>query len=469
MRTLLTNIAHLATFDGPGRDAGREIAGAAVLIEDNRIAALGPVADLAATHADRVVDLTGHVVMPGLVNTHHHFYQNLTRVMVQDDPLFVWLTTLYPIWARLDDDANRVSTTMALAELMHSGCTTTSDHLYVMPNDFRLDTCIDVAREMGVRFHAARGAMSRGESKGGLPPDSCVEDEEAILADMERLIHRWHDMSDLSMTRIVLAPCSPFSVTPQLMKEAAVLARRHPGVRLHSHIAEVLDEEIYCQQIYGMRSVGFAESVDWLGPEVWFAHAIFLNDAEIRLFAETGTGATFCPSAHMRCGLGIMRAREMLDVGVTVGLGVDGSASNDTSNLLLEVRFAQFLQRVAPAKYLSEKPGGRGGFGGTPGAMSAREALWMGTRGGARLLGRDDIGQIAPGKAADLIAVNLNQLGMAGAERDPLAALVLMGPFRVDHSWINGVHLIDRGAFTRLDIDRAMADHRATMHRIYST
>lgn len=467
MKTLLTHITHLATFDDHGGPAGREIADAAVLIDGPRIAAVGTTADLAGAQADRVLDLSGHVVMPGMVNTHHHMYQNLTRVMVQDDPLFVWLKTLYPVWARLDDDANRVSTTMALAELLHSGCTTTSDHLYIMPNDMRLDTCIEVAQEMGVRFHAARGAMSRGESKGGLPPDSCVEEEDAILQDAERLIHRWHDMSDLSMTRIVLAPCSPFSVTPQLMKDAAWLARRHPGVRLHSHIAEVLDEEVYCQQIYGMRSVGFAESVGWLGPDVWFAHAIFLNDAEIRLFAQTGTGATFCPSAHMRCGLGIMRAREMLDQGVTVGLGVDGSASNDTSNMFLEVRFAQFLQRVAPAQYLSEKPGGRGGFGGTSAAMSTREALWMATRGGARLLGRDDIGQIAPGKAADLIAVGLNHLGMAGAERDPLGALVLMGPFKVDHSWINGAHLIDKGAFTRIDIDRAMADHRAVMRRLH--
>jgi len=401
------------------------------------------------------------------VNTHHHMYQNLTRVMVQDDPLFAWLTALYPVWARIDDDAIRVSARMAMAELIASGCTTTSDHLYILPNDCRVDTTIEVAAEMGLRFHASRGAMSRGQSKGGLPPDSCVEDEEAILRDAERLIHRWHDMSDLAMTRIVLAPCSPFSVTPGLMRDAASLARRHPGVRLHSHIAEVLDEETYCRQVYGMRSVGFAESVGWLGPDVWFAHAIFLNDAEIALFAATGTGATFCPSAHMRCGLGIMRAREMLDAGVTLGLGVDGSASNDTSDMFQEVRMAQFLQRVAPARYLSEPPGGRGGFGGTPAAMSAREALWMATRGGARLLGRDDIGRIAPGKAADIIAVDMNQLGFAGAERDPLAALVLCGPFRVAQSFVNGVQLVDRGAFTRCDIGRALAQHRATMRRIH--
>jgi cytosine/adenosine deaminase-related metal-dependent hydrolase len=463
MATLLVkNIAHLATFD----DGGREIADGAIFVRDNVVEAVGTTVELGARAADRVLDLSHHVVMPGLVNTHHHMYQNLTRVMVQDDALFVWLKTLYPIWGKLDDDAIRVSARVAMAELIMSGTTTSSDHLYVMPNDARLDTTIEVARELGLRFHAARGAMSRGESKGGLPPDNCVEDEDDILKDAERLIHAYHDMSRHSMSRIVLAPCSPFSVTPELMRDAAALARRHAGVRLHSHIAEVLDEEVYCNEIYGMRSVGFAESVGWLGDDVWFAHAIFLNDDEIRLFAETGTGATYCPSAHMRCGLGIMRAREMLDAGVTVGLGVDGSASNDTSNMFLEARLGQLLQRVAPARYLSAKPGGRGGFGGTPTALSARETLTMATRGGAKLLGRDDIGHLAPGMSADFIAMDLHQLGLSGAERDPLAAMILCGPFRVDHSFINGRQVIADGAFTAFDVDAALADHRDTMRRL---
>ncbi|MCL4166387.1 UNVERIFIED_CONTAM: hypothetical protein GTU68_039326 [Idotea baltica] len=394
-------------------------------------------------------------------------YQNLTRVMVQDDALFVWLKTLYPIWGRLDDDAIRVSAKVSMAELMMSGCTTSSDHLYIMPTNARLDTTVEAARDMGLRFHASRGAMSRGESKGGLPPDNCVEDEAFILKDAERLIGAYHDMTRHSMSRIVLAPCSPFSVTPELMRDAAQLARSHEGVRLHSHIAEVLDEEVYCNEIYGMRSVGFAESVGWLGDDVWFAHAIFLNDDEIRLFADSCTGATYCPSAHMRCGLGIMRVREMLDAGVTVGLGVDGSASNDTSNMFLEARLGQFLQRVAPAKYLSEKPGGRGGFGGTPTALSARETLAMATRGGAMLLGRDDIGHLAPGMSADLVAVNMHQLGLSGAERDPLAALIMCGPFKVDHSFINGVQVIADGRFTAFDAEVALADHRATMKRLH--
>ncbi|MBU0642075.1 MAG: 8-oxoguanine deaminase [Alphaproteobacteria bacterium] len=466
--TFLKNISYLATFDDGYGEVGREMTDGGVLIRDNMIVAVGPMSEFADVVADRVLDLSDHVVMPGMINTHHHFYQNLTRVMVQDDELFVWLKTLYPIWAKLDDRAMETASRMAMAELIISGCTTSSDHQYIMPNDCTLDTPIRVAQEMGLRFHAARGAMSRGESKGGLPPDSCVEEEEAILMDAERLIHRYHDMSDYAMTRIVLAPCSAFSVTQGLMKDAARLARMHPGVRLHSHIAEVLSEEEYCIATYGMRSVAYAESCDWLGPDVWFAHAIFLNDAEIKTFAETGTGATFCPSAHMRCGLGIMRAREKLDAGVTVGLGVDGSASNDTSNMFMEARMAQYLQRVAPDRYLSEAPGGRGGFGGTPGALSAREALWMATRAGAKLLGRDDIGQLAPGKSADLIAIKRTRLGLAGTQRDPLAALVMCGPFEVDHSFINGVQIIDQGAFTRLDVAAALADHAATMDRIYA-
>jgi cytosine/adenosine deaminase-related metal-dependent hydrolase len=464
MPTLLVkNIELLATFD----NARREIRDGALLTRDNVIVQVGTTAELAGVAADRVLDLSGHVVMPGMVNTHHHMYQNLTRVMVQDDELFVWLTTLYPIWAKLDDEAIYVSARVAMAELMQSGCTTSSDHLYVLPNNCTIDSEIRAAQELGLRFHAARGAMSRGQSQGGLPPDSCVEREDAILEDAERLIQRYHDPRRHAMTRIILAPCSPFSVTPGLMKEAAQLARSHQGVHLHSHLAEDLDEETYCRRIYDMRPVDFAASVDWLGPDVWFAHAIFLDDREIKLFGETGTGMTHCPSANMRCGQGIAKIRQMLDSGVKVGLGVDGSASNDTSNMFLEARLAQLLQRVAPARYLSEPPGGRGGFGGSPKALAAREALTMATRGGAALLGRDDIGALAPGMSADFIAVNLNQLGLSGAQRDPLAALVMCGPFRVDYSFINGCEVISRGEFVELDVDDILARHQQVMDRIY--
>jgi cytosine/adenosine deaminase-related metal-dependent hydrolase len=466
MSTLLVkHISHLATFD----DARREIADGALLVQDNVIAAVGTTADLAHQPADETLDLTGHLVMPGLVNTHHHMYQNLTRVMVQDDELFVWLTTLYPIWARLDDEAMHISAKVAMAELIQSGCTTSSDHLYVLPNNATLDATIAAAGELGLRFHAARGAMSRGQSQGGLPPDACVENEAAILKDAERLIHRYHDAGRHAMTRIVLAPCSPFSVTPGLMREAAALARNHPGVHLHSHLAEDLDEETYCAKTYGIRSVDFAESVGWMGPDVWFAHAIFLTTEEIGRFAKAGTGMVHCPSANMRCGQGIAKIREMRDAGVTCGLGVDGSASNDTSNLMMEARLALMLQRVAPARYLSEAPGGRGGFGGTPKALSAREALEMATRGGARLLGRDDIGYLAPGMSADFIAIKLHQLGLSGTQRDPLAAMIMCGPFKVDYSFINGRAVISAGAFTRLDVDAALHAHAGVMRRIYAS
>jgi cytosine/adenosine deaminase-related metal-dependent hydrolase len=462
-KLLVKNIDLLATFD----NERREIEDGAILLLDNVIEAVGTTAELAERDADEVLDLSGRIVMPGMVNTHHHMYQNLTRVMVQDDELLVWLKTLYPIWARLDDDAIRVSARVAMAELIYSGCTTSSDHLYILPNNCTLDATIAAARELGLRFHAARGAMSRGESQGGLPPDSCVEDEDAILQDAERLIGAYHDNSRHSMSRIILAPCSPFSVTPDLMRNAAALARQHPGVNLHSHLAEELFEEKYCHEIYGMRPVEFAESVNWLGNDVWFAHSIFMTSAEIDRFAETGTGVAHCPSANMRCGQGIAKIREMLDKGVKVGLGVDGSASNDTSNMFMEARLALMLQRVAPHHYLSEKPGGRGGFGGTPGALSAREALEMATRGGAALLGRDDVGHLAPGMSADFIAVKRDQLGLAGTQRDPLAALVLCGPFKVDYSYINGREIIGKGEFRAFDVDAALAEHSATMDRIY--
>jgi cytosine/adenosine deaminase-related metal-dependent hydrolase len=281
------------------------------------------------------------------------------------------------------------------------------------------------------------------------------------------LIHEYHDPSRYAMSRIILAPCSPFSVTPGLMKEAAQLARSHKSVHLHSHLAEDLDEETYCNRVYGMRSVDFAASVGWLGHDVWFAHAIFLDDREISLFAETGTGMSHCPSANMRCGQGIAKIRQMLDAGVRVGLGVDGSASNDTSNMFLEARLAHLLQRVAPARYLSEPPGGRGGFGGSPKALSAREALDMATRGGAALLGRDDVGHLASGMCADFIAIKLDQLGLSGTQRDPLAALIMCGPFKVDYSFINGREIISRGEFTSVDVGDVLARHRQVMERIY--
>ena len=464
MTTLLIDrIDYLATFD----DQRHEWRDAAMLIRDNQILWAGPRTEKPELPVDEILDLSGHVVMPGMVNTHHHMYQNFTRVMAQDDPLFPWLNTLYPIWARLDDEAIYLSSKVAMAELLLSGCTTAADHLYMLPNGARLDSQIQAAGEMGIRFHAARGAMSRGQSQGGLPPDNCVEKEDHILCDAERLIRRYHDAGCHSMLRLVLAPCSPFSVTPELMRDAAQLARRHQGVRLHCHLAEELDEEDYCLAQYGMRSVAFAESVEWLGEDVWFAHGIFLDDEEIALLARTGTGIAHCPSANMRCGQGIAKVRQLLDAGVPVGLGVDGSASNDSSNLFLEARMAMMLQRVAPARYRSEAPGGRGGFGGDPGALSAREALILATRGGARLLGRDDIGHLAPGMSADWVAVDMNHLSFAGAQRDPLAALVMCGPFLASQVMVNGRMRVRDGQLLGTEPAALIREHARAMTRLY--
>ena len=447
-RLLVKNVDLLATFD----DARREIADGAMLVDGNVIAAVGTTAELSGLEADRVLDLSGHVVMPGMVNTHHHMYQNLTRVMVQDDELLVWLKTLYPIWARLDDDAIRISAKVAMAELIHSGCTTSSDHLYILPNNCTLDSSIEAAQEMGLRFHAARGAMSRGESQGGLPPDSCVENEDAILKDAERLIGRYHDASRHSMSRIVLAPCSPFSVTPDLMRDAAALARSHPGVRLHSHLAEDLFEETYCHDIYGMRPVEFAESVGWLGDDVWFAHSIFMTSAEIDRFAVTGTGVAHCPSANMRCGQGIAKVREMLDKGVKVGLGVDGSASNDNSNLMESLRHALMLGRL---KYGAE-------------AITHLDVLRWGTEGSARCLGRSDIGTIAVGKQADLALFDLNALRFSGAG-DPLAALVLCGAHSADRVMVGGRWTVEDGLPVGLDLARLRHEHGAAARQFLET
>ncbi|MGI9335487.1 MAG: 8-oxoguanine deaminase, partial [Gammaproteobacteria bacterium] len=343
MSTLLVKHAHvLATFDA-GR---REIANGGLFVRDNVIEQVGESAEL-PVGADTVLDLTDHVVLPGLVNTHHHLYQTLTRVVAQDDDLFTWLKTLYPVWARLNDEGVYVSTLIGLAELALSGCTTSSDHLYLFPNDCTLDAQIRAAREIGVRFHAARGAMSLGESRGGLPPDSVTEDEKTILEDCQRLIESYHDDRRFAMQRIVLAPCSPFSVSADLMRESARLARSY-GVRLHTHLAETLEEEAFCLETFGQRPVDYVESLGWTGDDVWHAHCVQLNPADIELFARTGTSVAHCPSSNMRLASGIAPIPALRHAGVEVGLGVDGSASNDGSHLLAEARQALLLQRVAP-------------------------------------------------------------------------------------------------------------------------
>ena len=435
----------------------REIADGAVFARDGVIETVGPSAELPAS-ADVVIDARDQLVMPGLVNTHHHMFQTLTRAVrpAQDCSLFNWLQTLYPLWARLTPEMVRVSTQLAMAELLLSGCTTSSDHLYLFPNGCRLDDSIEAAQELGMRFHAARGAMSVGQSQGGLPPDSVVEDEAAILADTQRLIERWHDPARHAMQRIVVAPCSPFSVSRELMRDAALLARSFGsshGVSLHTHLAENDSDIAYTREKFGCTPAEYAEGVGWLGPDVWHAHCVKLDPAGIALFARSGTGVAHCPGSNMRLGSGIAPIRAMRDAGVPVSIAVDGSASNDSGHMLGEVRLALLLQRV----------------GSGPQALSAREALEMATLGGARVLGRDDIGALAPGMAADLISVPLDEVGLAGAGDDPLAAILFCHVPKVRHAIVNGRVLVRDGELVPIDLGALGCSHRALSAALLST
>ncbi|MCS6843992.1 MAG: 8-oxoguanine deaminase [Caldilineales bacterium] len=436
---LLKNADLLITMDAQRR----RIPGGGLFVRDNVIEQVGPTAKLPDT-ADRVINAAGMVVLPGLVNTHHHLYQTLTRCVAQDEGLFGWLRTLYPIWARMNPDAVYVSAKVGLAELLLSGCTTASDHLYLYPNGSRIDDEIRAAQEIGIRFHATRGSMSLGESKGGLPPDSVVEEEDAILRDCRRAIETFHQAERYGMVRVALAPCSPFSVTPDLMRESAAMARAY-GVRLHTHLAETLDEERFCLETFGRRPVAYVESLGWTGDDVWHAHCVHMSDAEIALFARTGTGVAHCPTSNMRLASGIAPVVAWRRAGVRVGLGVDGSASNDSGHLLAEARQAMLLQRVR----------------GDAGAMSAEQALELATLGGAAVLGRDDIGSLAPGMAADFIGVRLDRLEYAGATHDPLAALLFCAPVNVDLAVVNGRVRVQEGQIVDLELAPLIARHNA--------
>jgi cytosine/adenosine deaminase-related metal-dependent hydrolase len=458
MPTLLVrNATLLATMD----DMRREIPGGGLFIRDGFIEAVGASEELPAV-ADEVLDLSGHVVLPGLINTHHHFYQTLTRAVpaAQDANLFNWLKTLYPIWARMTPDDIYVSTQTALAELALSGCTTASDHLYIYPNGSRLDDEILAAREVGVRLQASRGSMSLGESEGGLPPDSVVEDEDAILKESLRLIQGYHDSGPGAMTQIVIAPCSPFSVTGDLMRESARLAREY-GLHLHTHLAETEDEDQFCLETFGHKPVAYMETLDWIGEDVWFAHSVHVNSEEIALYAKTGCGVAHCPSSNMRLASGIAPIVEMLAKGVKVGLGVDGSASNDGSHMLGEARQALLLARLGAGlagASLSEEN--------TPPLMTARQALELATRGGASVLGRNDIGSLEPGKCADFFAVNLDKLEYAGALHDPLAALVFCAPARADYTVVGGHYVVKEGHLVNLELPALIEKHNKAAKRL---
>ncbi|HET9392599.1 MAG TPA: 8-oxoguanine deaminase [Candidatus Rubrimentiphilum sp.] len=451
MPTLLLKNAHaIATFD-----AGQhELRDASILLRDNVIEAIGPAGEVAAS-ADATIDCSRLVLLPGLVNTHHHFYQTLTRNVpgTQDVNLFEWLTRLYLMWARFNPESIRVSTQIAIAELLLSGCTTSMDHGYIWPNGARVDDQVAVAKKMGFRFHASRGSMSVGQSKGGLPPDSVVEDETAILSDTQRVIDAFHDSSRYAMTRIVVAPCSPFSVSDNLMRESIALARG-AKVQAHTHLAETLDEERYCIEHFGCRPVELAEKLGWVGNDVWHAHMVHPSAAECGRLGATRTGVAYCASSNMRLGSGIAPIGALRAAGARVGLGVDGSASNDASNMIDEVRHAMLLQRVAH---------------GDPAALTARDALRLATRGGAEVLGRDDIGALAPNMAADIVGWSIDSLELAGgAVHDPIASLVFCTPRRVDLSIVNGKVRVRGGEIVDFDLNATVRRANELAHDLSS-
>ncbi|MBU1362088.1 MAG: 8-oxoguanine deaminase [Gammaproteobacteria bacterium] len=446
---LIRNAECVSTFD----DARRELRQASILVRDHVIEAIGP-ADELQLEADEVIDARGHLVMPGLVNTHHHMYQSLTRAIrpVQDAELFSWLRGLYPIWAGLTPEMVRVSTQLAMAELLLSGCTTSSDHLYIYPNGVRLDDSIEAAREIGMRFVASRGSMSVGQSQGGLPPDSVVEREDFILADTQRLIETFHDASHGAMVNVAVAPCSPFSVSRDLMRESAALARSF-GVRLHTHLAENDHDIVYSREKFGCTPAEYAQDLGWLGHDVWHAHCVKLDAAGIALFADSRTGVAHCPCSNMRLASGIAPIRRMLDAGVPVGLGVDGSASNDGAHMVGEARQALLLARVGR----SLEPFG---CDHGPAEMTARDALALATRGGAEVLGRKDIGHLAVGMCADLALFDLRALAFAGgAVHDPVASLLLCASPQAAWTVVNGRVVVREGQLATVDAGPLVERH----------
>ena len=440
--TLYTG-AHVVTMD----DAGTEISDGWLLVEDGLVAAVGGGAP---PEAETRVDLGGAVVTPGLVNTHHHLYQTLTRARATEADLFTWLRLLYPVWAGIDAEAEYAAARAGLAELALSGCTTVFDHHYVFPRGRMglIEAEVQAARELGVRLVAARGSMDFGESDGGLPPDELVEELDAVLADTARLAAELHEPGHGASVQIAVAPCSPFSATGRLMEESAGLARRL-GLLLHTHLAETADEDAYCRELYGCAPVEYVERLGWLADDVWCAHCVHLAMDDVRRFGETGTGVAHCPTSNLRLGAGIAPVRDMLDAGVRVGLGVDGSASNERSDLFLEVKQALLVARA------------RGG----PAALTARDALRLGTRGGAAVLRRDDIGSLEAGKCADFAVWRTNALELGGAA-DLVAGLVFSGPHRVDRLVIGGEDVVRDGVLVRADEDEIARAHRRQAERL---
>ncbi len=443
---LLKNADVLCTMSEPWENESNiesEIKGGGLFARNGIIEAVGESSSLPQI-ADTIIDMKGHVVIPGMVNTHHHLFQNLTRAVpsAQNSELFGWLKTLYPIWSNIGPEHVYWSTALGLAELALSGCTTSSDHLYIYPNGAKLDDSLSAASDIGVRFHGTRGSMSIGESQGGLPPDSLTEKETFILSESQRLIETYNDSSRYAMQRVALAPCSPFSVSVDLMRESAAMARSY-GVGLHTHLAENAEDIEYGLQQFGMRPGEYVEAVGWTGDDVWHAHCVQLNSEEINLFAKTGTGIAHCPCSNMRLASGIAPVRQMLDTGVKVGLGVDGSASNDSGNMLNEARQTMLLQRV------NSKAS----------TMTAREALRVATKGGASVLNRDDIGMLVPGYAADITAFKRDNVDFSGSDWDPVASLVFCGPSKANYTIINGKMVVSEGQLISIPMEKLVHEH----------
>ncbi len=429
---LIKNAMVIATMD----DNFTEIRDGDIYIEGPEIKDIGKNLNY---NADETIDASNMIVLPGFINTHHHFYQTLTRNLpaVQNEKLFNWLVNLYEIWKNIPEDGFYISALVAMGELLLTGCTTTSDHLYLFPSGMEelIDREIEAASDIGMRFLATRGSMSLGKKDGGLPPDSVIQTEDKILKDSERLIKKYHNNEKFSMLKIALAPCSPFSVTKELMKNTAEMARKY-NVKAHTHLAETLDEENYCIQNFGKRPLELMEEVNWLGENFWYAHCVYLNDEEIKLMSETNTGVAHCPTSNLRLGSGIAPISKMLDEGVKVGLGVDGSASNDSSNMLLEMRTALLIHRI------------KSGVD----SMPASKVYRMATKYGAQILGWDEIGSLEVGKAADIVIFNLNKIGFAGSLSDPVAALLFAGDSQIaEYTIVNGEIVVRNGILTKVD------------------
>jgi 8-oxoguanine deaminase len=459
MSTMLAkNAAVVVTMD----EERRELHHAGLFIRDGLIEQVGPSADLPQT-ADTILDLRGQILLPGLVNCHHHLDQTLTRNIPagQNVNLFPWLRAHYRLWAARTPASARFATLVGLGELALSGCTTAFDHAYVFQNGCKVDDQIHAAAELGSRFVVSRGSMSLGESKGGLPPDDCVEDENAILKDSQRVIQRYHDPNEGSMLQIALAPCSPFSVSADLMLESARLARQY-HVRLHTHLCETLDEERYTLEHHGLRPVSYMETLGWVADDVWYAHAVHVNDDELKLFAERGAGVSHCPSSNMRLASGIAPVKKYFDAGVRTGLGVDGSASNDGSNLLLEARMALLLARLkmgllppeGPQTVLSTSDPLRANEW-----MTARQVLEIATLGGASVLGRKDIGSLEPGKCGDFFTLDLNTIGYAGGLGDPVAATIFCAPQTARYTVVGGRCIVEDGRITTIEMEPVIEEH----------